>query len=61
MVLGDDEVDDGVVSPGSLCDVAEFYSVAGVKNGGECVFCFVHGIGDYLGEANIVEVLQEGD
>ena len=53
------EVYDGVVCPGEICDVAEFYPVAGGENAVESVSGFVHGFGDLLGEAN-VQALQEG-
>ena len=59
--VGDGQVNDGVVSPGEFCDVGEFDSVAGGEVSIECVSGFVRGFGDQLGEADVVQVLQEGD
>ena len=62
-VLGvfDSEVYDGVVGSGEFRGVAEFDSVAGGENGVECVSGLERGFGDQVGEANVVQVLQEGD
>ena len=41
--------------------MAEFDSVAGSEDGVEFVSGFVRGFDDQLGEADVVQVLQEGD